>query len=143
MIKYLKDNSITETSNLIRASSVMVAEWIGLRKAEHWKKNELRWKHMIRGGYIETETRGQLSGKGIKGELGLKKNRKLSELNERYRLKRKRLKAVIGKLKQRMLAKSANVRRYEQRFEQFRQKRILESLILIRKRCTQNSIESR
>ena len=50
---------------------------------------------------------------------------------------------MIGKLKQRMLAKSAKVRRYEQRFEQFKQKRIFESLILIRKRCTQNSIELR
>ena len=52
------------------------------------------------------------------------KKRKLSELNERYRVKRKGLKIVIEELKQRLLAKSAKVRRYQQRIEQFRQNRI-------------------
>ena len=62
----------------------------------------------------------------VKGELGLKKKHKLSEFNERYRVKRKRLKTVIEELKQRMLAKSAKVRRYQQRIEQFRQNRIFD-----------------
>ena len=48
----------------------------------------------------------------------------MSELNERYRVKRKGLKTVTQELKQRMLAKSAKVRRYQQRIEQFRQNRI-------------------
>ena len=62
----------------------------------------------------------------VKGELGLKKKPKLSELNERYRVKRKGLKTVIEELKQRMLAKSAKVRRYQQRIEQFRQNTIFD-----------------
>ena len=45
----------------------------------------------------------------IRGELGLKRKRKLSELNERVK---KRLKTVIEEPKQRMIAKSAKVRRY-------------------------------
>ena len=45
----------------------------------------------------------------IRGELGLKRKRKLSELNERVE---KRLKTVIEEPKQRMIAKSAKVRRY-------------------------------
>ena len=60
----------------------------------------------------------------VKGELRLKKKRKLSELNERYRVKRKWLKTVIEDLKQSMRAKGAKVRRYQQRIEQFRQNRI-------------------
>ena len=40
----------------------------------------------------------------IRGELGLKRKRKLSELNERVK---KRLKTVIEEPKQRMIAKSA------------------------------------
>ena len=40
------------------------------------------------------------------GELGLKKKRKLTELSERYRVKRKTLNTVIQELKQKMLAKS-------------------------------------
>ena len=56
----------------------------------------------------------------------MKKRRKLSELNERYRVKRKELKTMIEELKQRMFAKSAKVRKYQQRTEQFRQNRIFD-----------------
>ena len=44
----------------------------------------------------------------------------------RYRVKTKGLKTVIGELKQRMLRKSAKVRTYQQRIEQFRQNRIFD-----------------
>ena len=54
------------------------------------------------------------------------KKRKVSELNERYRVKRKGLKTVIEELKQRLLAKSAKVRRYQQRIEQFGQNKIFD-----------------
>ena len=56
----------------------------------------------------------------------MKKKRKLSELNERHRMKRKRLKIVIDELQQRILAKSAKVRRYQQKIEQLRQNRIFD-----------------
>ena len=59
-----------------------------------------------------------------KGKLGLKIKCKLSKSNERRRVKRKGLKTVIEELGQRKLAKSAKVRRYEQRIEQFMQNRI-------------------
>ena len=62
----------------------------------------------------------------LKGELGSKKKQKMKELYEKYRVKRKRLKPVIEELKQRMLAKSAKVKIYEQRIEQFRQSRIFD-----------------
>ena len=55
--------------------------------------------------------------------IGLNKNQKLKELYEKYRVKKKGLKTVIEELKQRMLAKGAKVKRYEQRIEKFRQKR--------------------
>ena len=45
----------------------------------------------------------------------------MKELYEKHRLKRKGLKTVIEELKQKTLAKSAQLRRYEQRIEQFRQ----------------------
>ena len=48
-IKYLKSRNITETNNLIRPSSVWVAERIGLKKTERRKKNEPRWKRRIEG----------------------------------------------------------------------------------------------
>ena len=64
-IKYLKSKSITETNNFIRAASVWEARQIGLKKAEHSKKNEPS------GGYKDAETRSQK--KEVKGELRLKK----------------------------------------------------------------------
>ena len=50
----------------------------------------------------------------------------MKELYEKYRVRKKGLKTVIEELKQRMLAKSAKVKRYEQRIEQFRQNRIFD-----------------
>ena len=137
--KYLKSKSITKTKNLIRTASVWLAEQMRLKKAKHRKKNEPRWKRRIEGDLKRLRQEVNLLEREVKGELGLKKKRKLSELNERYRVKRKGLKTVIEELKQRMLAKSTNVRRYQQRIEQFRGK---ESFILIRRRCTQNSMET-
>ena len=69
---------------------------------------------------VQTDTRD------LKGELGSKKKQKMKELYEKYKVKRKRLKTVIDELKQRMLAKSAKVKRYEQRIEQFRQNTIFD-----------------
>ena len=53
----------------------------------------------------------------LKGELGSKKKQKMKELFEKHRVKKKGLKTVIEELKQRMLAKSAKVKRYEQRIK--------------------------
>ena len=64
--------------------------------------------------------------KDLKEELGSKKKQKMKELYEKYRFKKKGLKTVIEELKQRMLAKSAKVKRYEQSIEQFRQNRIFD-----------------
>ena len=125
-IRYLKSNRITETNNLIRAASAWVAGRIELKKAEHRKKNEPKWKRRIEGDIKRLRQEANFLERESKGELGLKKKHKLDELNERYRVKRKGLKTVIDELKQRMLTESAKVRIYEQRIEQFRQNRIFD-----------------
>lgn len=48
-------------------------------------------------------------------------------LERRYGLKRKRLSVVLEELKQRVLAKSKKIRRYESRIEQYRQNRMFQS----------------
>ena len=125
-MKYLKSKSIKETNNLIKAASVWVAERIRLKKAEHRKKNEPRWKRRIEGDIKRLRKEVNFLEREVKGELGLKKKRKLSELNERYRVKRKGLKTMIEELKQRMFAKNVKIRRYQQRIEEFRQNRIFD-----------------
>ena len=69
-----------------------MAERIELKKAEHRKKNEPRWKHRIEGDIERLRKEVNFLESEVKGELGLKKKCKLSELNERYRVKRKGLK---------------------------------------------------
>ena len=90
---------------MIRVASVWVAERIGLKKVEHRKNNEARWKRRIEGDIKRLRREANFLESEVKGELGLKKKRKLSELNERYRVKRKELKTMTEELKQRMLAK--------------------------------------
>ena len=97
---------------------------MGLKKAEYRKKNEPRWKRRIKRDIKRLIQEVKFLEREVKRELGLKKNRKLSGLNERYRVKREGLKTMIEELKQRMLGKSTKVRRYQQRIEQFRQNRI-------------------
>ena len=48
-IRYLKSKSITETKNLIRATSVLVSERIGLKRAEHRKKMNQDGNVVLRG----------------------------------------------------------------------------------------------
>ena len=105
---------------MIRAASVWVAERIGLKKAEHRKKNESRWKRRIERDIKRLRQKVNFLERKSKGELVLKKKRKLNELSEIYRVKRKGLKTAIEELKQRNLSKSAQLRRHEQRIEQFR-----------------------
>ena len=125
-IKYFKSKSITETNDLIKAASVRVAEQIGLKKRDYREKNEPRWKRRIEGDIKKLRQDVNLLTRDLKGELGLKKKQTMKELYEKYRVKKKGLKTVIEELKQRMLVKSAKVKRYEQRIKQFRQKRIFD-----------------
>ena len=78
MIKYLNSKSITETKNLIRVASLSVAEQIGLKEADHRKKNEPRGKGMIEGDIKRPRQEVNFLEREVKGELGLKKKRKLS-----------------------------------------------------------------
>ena len=122
--KYLESKSITETNNLIVAASVLVAEQLGLKKVEHRKKYEPFWKRRIEGDIRRLRQEVNIMERELKEGLGGGKKRKLLGLQEKYRVKKKGLKTVIEELKQRMLAKSAKVRRFEQRIEQFRQNRL-------------------
>ena len=111
---------------MIKAASVWVAEQIGLKKRDYREKNEPRWKRRIEGDIEKLRQDVNLLTRDLRGELGSKKKQKMKQLYEKYRVNRKGLKTVIEELKQRILAKSAKVERYEQRIEQFRQSRIFD-----------------
>ena len=123
-IKYFKSKKITEATDLIKAASVWVAEQIGLKKRNYREKTSLECR--IEGDIKKLRQDVNLLTRDLKGELRSKKNQKMKELYEKYRVKKKGLKTVIEELKQRILAKTAKVKRYEQRTEQFRQDRIFD-----------------
>ena len=104
----------------MKAASVRVAEQTGLKKRYYGEKNNPRWKRRIEGDIKTLRQDVNLLRRDLKGELGSKKKQKMKELYEKYSVKKKGLKTVIEELKQRMLAKRAKVKRYEQRIEQFR-----------------------
>ena len=97
-----------------------------MKKRDYRKKNEPRWKRRIEGDIKKLRQDVNLLTRDLKGELGSKKKQEMKELYEKYRVKKKGLKTVIEELKQRMLPKSAKVKRSEQRIEQFRQNRIFD-----------------
>ena len=120
----METSNITQTNDLIRAAGVWVAEQLGLKKITYRKKSEPRWKRRIEGDIRRLKQEVNLLEREKKGELGTKKKRKLKDLEARYRIKRKGLKTVIVELKQKMIAKGAKVKRYEQRATQSRQNRL-------------------
>ena len=63
---------------------------MGLKKAEYRKKNEPTWKRRVKRDIKRLIQEVKFLEREVKRELGLKKNRKLSGLNERYRVKRVR-----------------------------------------------------
>ena len=77
-----------------------MAERIGLKKAEYRKKNEPRWKNKIERDIKRLRQEVNFMEGEPREELELKKILKFSELNERYRVKRKALKSVTDKQKQ-------------------------------------------
>ena len=109
----------------------MIEERIGLKKAELRKENEPRWKRRTEGDIKRLRQEVNFLEREIKGELGLKKKRKLRESNERYSVKRKGLKTVI---EARDACKNFDISK------EFNNLDKIESLIFIR-RCTQNSME--
>ena len=72
-IKYLESKSIAETNKLVKATSVWVAERIGLKKTEHRKENQPRWKRRVERDIKRLREEVKFLEMKSKGEVGLKK----------------------------------------------------------------------
>ena len=123
VMKFVKTKNITETNKLINAASVWVADQMGLKKFEIGWRKEPWWKRRIENDIKNLKHDINILHRESKGELGSKKKWKLKDLEEKYRVRKKGINTVIEELKQRILAKSAKQKRYEQRITQFRQNR--------------------
>ena len=120
-LKFFETNNITETNNLIVASSVWVSRKLGLRKPtrNNRKANELWWKRRIKDSIEDLNRCINLLTRHLKGEL--KSNKKINDLYKRFGVPQKGIGKVIEELKERVLAKVAKLERYTERVKQFRQ----------------------
>ena len=124
VIRHIETKNITETNELVRAATVWVAEQLGLKKTEFRAKKDPWWKRRIEDDIKRIRDDVNIIERDLKGELGHKKSEKLQRLKEKYRVNKKGIKTVVEELKQRMIAKSAKIKRYDQRINQFRQNRM-------------------
>ena len=120
-IKFIDTSNITQTNDLIRAASVWVAGELDMKGIAWRKKNEPKSKRRFQGEIMRLRQNLNLLERERKGELGKGRSRELKDLEEKYRVESKVIEIVIVELKQRMIAKSAKIKRYEQKITQFRQ----------------------
>ena len=121
LLRYIEVRDIMEINYLIRAGTTYVAKALGL-KSKKKVRTEPWWKRRIQGdikilrrdvNILERKARGQL-----------KNERKYKELDRRYKIARKGLDVVLEELKQRLTAKTAKIKKYDQRIAQYRQNRM-------------------
>ena len=123
VIEHIESRNITETNNLMRAISTFVAEKLGLKKGRREnQQNEPWWKRRIERDINQIRKHISIMDRERKGEL--RSRRKYLEIEKKYQVDRKGLPVVIEELKQRLTAKAAKIRRYEQRIQQYKQNRL-------------------
>ena len=108
VIKDIKTETITDTNRLIHAVSIYIAK-VGLRT---W------WKRKIKGSIEELRRHLNILERNRRGEL--RKKEKYNELTRKYKIREKGEAVILEELKQRLQAKAAKLKRYEQRIEQYR-----------------------
>ena len=86
---------------------------VGLKKYEGGKKKDLWWKRRIEEDIKQLRKDINILERVKKGQIGVRKEGKVELVEEKYRVKRKGLTTVIEELKQRILAKAAEISRYE------------------------------
>ena len=122
IIHYLETKYITETNDLLLAIGRVVARRLGVKRNERKPKTEPWWKKRIKLQISQLRKDLRRLERLKSGEL---QNITVREgLERRYYLKKKGVTIVIEELEQRILAKTAKVKRYQERVDQYRQNRM-------------------
>ena len=75
-IKYFKSKNITEANDLIKASTVRVAERIELKQSDYREKKRTQMETQNLRRYKETETRCKLLDKRLERGVGIEEETK-------------------------------------------------------------------
>lgn len=124
VLSHIQTADITETSQLIWVTAVVVTHTLRISKETTRVKMEPNWKRRIKNKIAQLRREiGKLQRKKSnqsKGEKGL------TWTEKKYNVKGKGLDVVSEELKQWVTAKAAKLRRYEQRINQYRHNRIFQ-----------------
>ena len=103
---------------------VWVSRKLGLKKAKRdgKTKSEPWWKRRIKDMIKELNRNIIFLTRHKNGEV--KSKRKVEKLYEKFRIRQKGLRTVLEQLKQRVLAKVAKIKRYNERIKQYKQNRL-------------------
>ena len=121
VLRFFETSNFTERDNLTVDSFVWVSTQLGLKKAkiDGKKISESWWKRRIGDGIKELNRNINLLTRYENCEVNSKTN--VEKFYEKFRIRQKGLKTVLGELKQRVLAKVAETERYNERIKQFKQ----------------------
>ena len=119
-------SQITDTNKLINTTAIYIARQVGLKMGGREGKGskEPRWKRRIKDSIVEL--RRQVNILEISKQGKLKRKEKYTKLERKYNIKKKGEKVVIEELKQRLQAKSAKLKRYEQRIHRYQENRLFQ-----------------
>ena len=125
-LKEIRTENITDTNKLINAVSVYIARKAGLKTGPTTASNKKEpwWKRRIKNSINELRKHINILERNRRGEV--RKKGKYLEVAKKYKMKEKGQNVVTEELKQRLQAKAAKLKRYEQRIQQFRVNRMFD-----------------
>ena len=122
----VRTDNLTDTNKLIGAVAIYISKKVGL-KTGNGRRNinkEPWWKRRLKGTIEDLRKHVNILQRNKRGELTRKERYK--ELERKYHIKKKGDNVVIEELKQRLQAKAAKLKRYEQRINQFKINRLFQ-----------------
>ena len=124
VIGSIQTPTISDTNRLIAAVATYVGQKVGLKTKDNRpeRNTEPFWKRRIRENINEIRKHINILERHKRNEI--RKKEKYNSLEHKYHIKKKGLNTVIEELRQRLGAKAAKIRRYEQRIEQYKQNRM-------------------
>ena len=90
MIELIETKNITQTNNLIKSAAVWVADQLGLKKYEDWKKKDPWWKRRIEEDIKQLKKDINILERVKKGQIGARKEGQAKLIEEKYGVKRKK-----------------------------------------------------
>ena len=123
-IFYRHTDDITETNRLILAAAIVVQEELGVKRKEK-KQKMLWWKKGLCDQVASL--RKDLSRVDRIKQGKLKNQQQATRLEKKYNISKKGIMVVAEELKQRIIAVSAKIKRYNERHNQFVQNRLFQS----------------